>query len=84
MLLTLQTILNQIQELESLLFKLYGNTTAQTFLAMIDSQEIFIEKTAHEILWGYDDPIFGMLTQLGLAGSPQFAVRVRNIYLVLC
>ena len=76
---TLQTILHQIQEVESKILEKVGDTIAQIFLEMIDSQELFINKTAHEILWGYDDPILGMLARLGIAPSSQIAVRVRNI-----
>ena len=76
---TLQTILHQIQKVESLLLEKVGNAIAQIFLEMIDNQDLFIEKTAHEILWGYDDPIFKLLARLGIAPSSQIAVRVRNI-----
>jgi len=70
---------------DNLLIEKLGKFVAKTFLEMIDSQELFIEKTAHEILWGYDDQIFGILTLLGFADSSQFAARVRNHNnLILC
>ena len=80
----LQTILNKIEEVEQLLVKVLGEAIANVYLNMIDNQELFIERTAYEILWGYDEPLFGMLSLLGLGNSSQFAARVRNINVMLC
>ncbi|XP_065884789.1 lysosome membrane protein 2-like isoform X2 [Dysidea avara] len=69
------TILNKIEEVEQLLIKVLGEAIANVYLNMIDNQELFIERTAYEILWGYDEPLFGMLSLLGLGNSSQFAAR---------
>jgi len=82
--LLLQTVLHQMQEVESEILEKVGNAIAQIFLEMLDSQELFIEKTADEILWGYDDPILEMLARLGIVPSSQIAVRVRNIIVLIC
>ena len=62
--------------MEHLLFKAVNETVAQEYLAVIKEQPLFIEKTAHEILWGYEDPIFKMLKTAGLSGTSVFTIKV--------
>jgi len=70
-----------MQEVEDILVQAFGRDTAQMYLEMIENEQLFVEKTAYEILWGYDEPIYEILTLLGLTNSSQFALRVRKLKL---
>jgi len=72
----LQAVLNQLQHIKSILFQIFENTIAEMFLILIGDQQLFIEKNAHELLWGYHDPIFGMMNFLGLSDTPLFSIKV--------
>ena len=49
-----------------MLISLLGPERAEFYMSLIDKQELFIEKTAHELLWGYTGPLFKLLVLLGL------------------
>ena len=59
-------ILNQLQEVERLLFEMLDPALANFYLTMIGNQTLFVEKTVHELLWGYSDPLLEVLVSLGL------------------
>ena len=70
--------------MNNIVLQYLGKRLAHIFFGIISHQELFIERTAHEILWGYDEPLYGMLALLGLTDSSQFAAVVRNIDVMLC
>ena len=53
-----------------------GPTVAQIFLTLIGDQTLFIQKSAHEILWGYNDPLLEFLVIMGLAESSIVSIQV--------
>ena len=53
---------------------------ANFYLTLIGDQNLFIEKTAHEIIWGYNDPLLQMLVSLGLSDDPFFRAEVSSVY----
>ena len=60
-----------------------GPVLAEFYLTMIGDQSLFIEKTAHEVIWGYQDPILEMLVLLGLTDDPLMRIEV-GIILYSC
>ena len=49
-----------------MLFKMLDPALANFYLTMIGNQTLFVEKTVHELLWGYSDPLLEVLVSLGL------------------
>ena len=39
---------------------------ANFYLTMIGNQTLFVEKTVHELIWGYSDSLLEVLVLLGL------------------
>lgn len=59
-----------------MLIDLFGPQRAEFYMSMIDSQELFIEKTAYELLWGYTDPLLEVLVSMGLADDSTMRIEV--------
>ena len=53
------------------MLKVLGKARADMYRAMIHNEELFILINVDEILWGYDEPIYGMLSLLGLVNVVQ-------------
>ena len=49
---------------------------ANFYMKMIQDQNLFIEKTAQEIIWGYPDPLLEVLVKLGLYHTPLMKIQV--------
>lgn len=79
MLMFLQTILNQLVEFRTMLIKLLGPERAEFYMSVINNQELFIEETVHELLWGYTNPLFEVLMSLGLTDEPLMSIEVNAI-----
>ena len=62
-----------------MLINLLGPESAEFYLSLIDNQELFIEKTAYELLWGYNDPLLQLLVLLGLTDDPLMKIEVNTI-----
>lgn len=71
--------MNQQGRVESLLFRLLGSVLANFYLTLIGDQNLFVEKTVHEIIWGYTDPLLRVLALLGLSDDPFMRVQVSLI-----
>ena len=69
----LQNVLNQQKKIDNLLFKILGSAVADFYMTLIRDQSLFIEKTAHEIIWGYNDPL---MQTLGLTNDPLIKLQV--------
>ena len=79
MLMFLQTILNQLVEFRTMLIKLLGPEHAEFYMSVINNQELFIEETVYELLWGYTNPLFEVLMSLGLIDEPLMSIEVNAI-----
>ena len=53
-----------------------GPVLAQRFITLVGNQTLFIQKSAHEIIWGYSDPLFEFLMSVGLAESSNMGIQV--------
>ena len=73
-------MLTQQRTIENLLFRILGSFLANFFLTLIEDQNLFIERTVHEIIWGYNDPLRQLLVSLGLSDDPLMRVEVSLIY----
>ena len=62
-----------------MLINLFGPIGAEFYMSLIDSQELFIEKTAYELLWGYNDPLLEVLVLLGLTDNSLMKIEVNVI-----
>ena len=62
-----------------MLINLFGPIVAEFYMSLIDSQELFIEKTAYELLWGYNDPLLEVLVLLGLTDNSLMKIEVNAI-----
>ena len=67
--------------MQTLLLEMLGPVLAESYLTMIGDQSLFIEKTAHEVIWGYQDPMLEMLVLLGLTNDPLMKIDVGRIML---
>ena len=43
---------------------------------MIEDQDLFIEKTVYELIWGYTDPLLELLVEIGLYTDPVMRIEV--------
>ena len=59
-----------------MLINLFGTHLAEFYMSIIDSQEIFIEKTAYELLWGYSNPLLEILESMGLVDDTTMRIEV--------
>ena len=62
-----------------MLINLLGPENAEFYMSLIDNQELFIKKTAYELLWGYNDPLLKLLVLLGLTDDPLMKIEVNTI-----
>ena len=74
----------QQRTIENLLFRILGSALANFYLTLIGDQSLFIERTVHEIIWGYNDPLRQMLVLLGLSDDPFMRVEVCLIDIYYC
>ena len=58
------------------MFKILESTLAEMYMSLIGDQELFVNKTVQETIWGYEDPLFRMLMLLGLIESPVMKAMV--------
>ena len=72
----MQSVLNKLEEIEALLLYLLGPEGAAYYMSVIEDQDLFIEKTAHELLWGYTDPLFKLLMEIGLISESLMRIEV--------
>ena len=72
----MQSVLNKLEEIEALLLYLLGPEGAEYYMSVIEDQDLFIEKTAHELLWGYTDPLFKLLMGIGLTSESLMRIEV--------
>ena len=73
--------MNQQGRVNNFLFRILGSVLANFYLTLIGDQNLFIEKTAHEIIWGYPDPLQQVLVMLGLSDDPLVHIQVSVIVL---
>lgn len=66
------------QEVENLLFRILRFSLAEFYIRLIGDQSLFVNKTAQEIIWGYDDPILRMLELIGLIDTSIMTSQVCN------
>ena len=59
-----------------MLINLFGSHLAEFYMSIIDSQELFIEKTAYELLWGYSNPLLEILESMGLVDDTTMRIEV--------
>ena len=59
-----------------MLINLFGTHLAEFYMSIIDSQELFIEKTAYELLWGYSNPLLEILESMGLVDDTTMRIEV--------
>ena len=59
-----------------MLINLFGTHLAEFYMSIIDSQELFIEKTAYELLWGYSNPLLEILGSMGLVDDTTMRIEV--------
>ena len=59
-----------------MLINLFGPHLAEFYMSIIDSQELFIEKTAYELLWGYSNPLLEILESMGLVDDTTMRIEV--------
>ena len=59
-----------------MLINLFGPHLADFYMSIIDSQELFIEKTAYELLWGYSNPLLEILESMGLVDDTTMRIEV--------
>ena len=45
-------------------------------MSMIEDQDLFIEKTAYELIWGYTDPLLELLAEIDLYTDPVMRIEV--------
>ena len=72
----MQSVLNKLEEIEALLLYLLGPEGAEYYMSVIEDQDLFIEKTAHELLSGYTDPVFKLLMEIGLISESLMRIEV--------
>ena len=58
------------------MFKILGSALTQFYMRMLGEQNLFVEKTAEEFMWGYEDPILTLLELLGLTEHPLMRAQV--------
>ena len=75
--------MNQQGRVENLLFRILGVVLANFYLTLIGDQNLFIEKTAHETIWGYSDPLIQVLVALGLSDDPLMRIQVKSLLLLI-
>ena len=59
-----------------MLIDLFGPHLAEFYMSIIDNQELFIEKTAYELLWGYSNPLLEILESMGLVDDATMRIEV--------
>ena len=59
-----------------MLINLFGPHLADFYMSVIDSQELFIKKTAYELLWGYSNPLLEILESMGLVDDTTMRIEV--------
>ena len=59
-----------------MLIDLFGPHLAEFYMSIIDNQELFIEKTAYELLWGYSNPLLEILESMGLVDDITMRIEV--------
>ena len=72
----MQSVLDKLEEIEAFLLYLLGPKGAEYYMSVIEDQDLFIEKTAHELLWGYTDPLFKLLMEVGLMNASLMMIEV--------
>lgn len=83
-----QGLLLQLESLADSILKRFGEAAEEAFLSTVEDylgtigdDDLFYEKSAYELLWGYDDPVLEMLTDFKLADSGIFSLEVRAFFL---
>ena len=76
-------MLSQQRTIENSLFRILGSVLANFYLTLIGDQNLFIERTVHEIIWGYNDPLCQLLVLLGLRDDPLMRVEVSLILYIV-
>ena len=77
-------MLIQQRTIENYLFRILGSVLVNFYLTLIEDQNLFVERTVHEIIWGYNDPLRQLLVSLGLSADPLMRVQVSLIDIFCC